>query len=94
MRDGLFKSVDAGVSWKRVGNELKNVAAISINPKQTEEVFASTVDGAIYYERGRTDEVEKTTAKLTVKKESLCLVESGPKGTKIQKSFPELSEGA
>ena len=48
MRDGLFKSVDAGVSWKRVGNELKNVAAIAINPKQTEEVFASTVDGAIY----------------------------------------------
>jgi photosystem II stability/assembly factor-like uncharacterized protein len=48
LRDGLFKSADAGVSWKRVGNELKNVAAIAINPKQTEEVFASTVDGAIY----------------------------------------------
>jgi hypothetical protein len=24
MRDGLFKSTDAGESWKRVGNQLKN----------------------------------------------------------------------
>jgi photosystem II stability/assembly factor-like uncharacterized protein len=48
MRDGLFKSVDAGTSWKRVGNELKNVASVAINPKQTNEVFVSTIDGTIY----------------------------------------------
>jgi photosystem II stability/assembly factor-like uncharacterized protein len=33
MRDGLFKSVDAGETWKRIGNKLKNLA---------------TVDGTIY----------------------------------------------
>ena len=31
MRDGLFKSTDAGASWKVVGNELKKVAAVTIN---------------------------------------------------------------
>jgi hypothetical protein len=30
MRDGLFKSTDAGASWKRVGNEIKNVAAVAV----------------------------------------------------------------
>ena len=48
MRDGLFRSVDAGTSWKRVGNELKNIVAVAINPKETTEVFVSTIDGTIY----------------------------------------------
>lgn len=48
MRDGLFKSVDAGASWKRVGNELKNATAVAINPKQSNEIFVSTIDGTIY----------------------------------------------
>ena len=48
IRDGLFKSVDAGTSWKRVGNEIKSAAAVAINPKQPNEVFVSTIDGTIY----------------------------------------------
>ena len=48
MRDGLFKSTDAGGSWKSVGNGLKNLAAVTINPKKANEMFMSTIDGAIY----------------------------------------------
>jgi photosystem II stability/assembly factor-like uncharacterized protein len=48
MRDGLFKSTDAGGSWKGVGKELKNLAAVAINPKKSNEVFVSTTDGTIY----------------------------------------------
>ena len=48
MRDGLFKSTDAGASWKGVGNELKNLAAVAINPRKRDEVYVSTMDGTIY----------------------------------------------
>jgi len=47
MRDGLFKSMDAGASWKTVGNELKNLAAVTINPKKPTEMYLSTMDGTI-----------------------------------------------
>lgn len=48
MRDGLFKSTDAGESWKSVGNELKNLAAVTINPKRPSEIYVSTADGTIF----------------------------------------------
>lgn len=48
MRDGLFKSTDAGGSWQRVGGALKNLAAVAINPKKPSEVYLSTMDGTIY----------------------------------------------
>ena len=48
MRDGLFKSTDTGASWKSVGNGLKNMAAVAINPKKPSEMFLSTLDGTIY----------------------------------------------
>ena len=48
MRDGLFKSTDADATWKRVGNDLKNLAAVTINPKKPTEVYLSTMDGTIY----------------------------------------------
>jgi photosystem II stability/assembly factor-like uncharacterized protein len=48
MRDGLFKSTDAGASWKSVGNDLKNLAAVTINPKKPNEIYLSTIDGTIY----------------------------------------------
>lgn len=48
MRDGLFKSTDAGASWKGVGTALKNLAAVTVNPKKRDEVYVSTMDGAIY----------------------------------------------
>ena len=48
MRDGLFKSTDAGASWKSVGNTLKNLVAVAFNPKKPSEVFLSTMNGTIY----------------------------------------------
>ena len=48
MRNGLFKSTDAGASWKSVGNGLNNLTAMTINPKKPREIFVSTTDGAIF----------------------------------------------
>lgn len=55
-RDGLFKSTDAGDTWKPVGQGLKNLAAVAVNPKSSvvadpnrpREVYAATVDGIIF----------------------------------------------
>jgi len=51
MRDGLFKSTDAGASWKPVGKGLKNLAAVAVNPKHPEEVYAVTTEGVLYRSR-------------------------------------------
>jgi photosystem II stability/assembly factor-like uncharacterized protein len=48
MRDGLFKSTDAGNSWKNVGNDLKNLAAVTVNSKNSSEVYVATADGKIF----------------------------------------------
>lgn len=48
MRDGLFKSTDAGESWRPVGKGLKNLAAVAVNPKRPSEVYAATADGLIF----------------------------------------------
>ncbi|MBI2986768.1 MAG: hypothetical protein HYY45_08375 [Deltaproteobacteria bacterium] len=48
MRDGLYKSTDADETWKRIGGELKNLAAVAINPKKPNEVYVATMDGKIY----------------------------------------------
>ena len=48
IRDALFKSTDAGESWKPVGKGLKNLAAVAVNPKRPSEVYVSTIDGAVF----------------------------------------------
>ena len=48
MRDGLFKSTDAGETWRRLAKELKNLAAVALNPKRVGEVYVSTADGVIF----------------------------------------------
>lgn len=48
MRDGLFRSADGGQSWKPIGNELRNMAAVAINPKRTEDIYAASEDGKVY----------------------------------------------
>jgi len=48
MRDGLFKSIDAGETWKPMTKELKNLAAVTVNPKQSKEIYVSTADGVIF----------------------------------------------
>lgn len=53
MREGLFKSTDGGESWKRAGNELKNLAAVTVNPKDTSQLYVATADGAIFISADR-----------------------------------------
>jgi photosystem II stability/assembly factor-like uncharacterized protein len=48
MRDGLFRSVDAGMSWKPAGKTLRNMAAVAINPKRAEKIYAASDDGTVY----------------------------------------------
>ena len=47
MRDGVFRSEDAGQSWRRAAGP-KNVAAVAVNPKRPSEVYAATVDGTTW----------------------------------------------
>ena len=48
LRDGLFKSTDAGKTWTSLGKELKNLAAVAVNPKRPSEIYAATAQGVIF----------------------------------------------
>jgi photosystem II stability/assembly factor-like uncharacterized protein len=48
MRDGLFKSTDAGGTWKSSGKGLRNLAAVTVHPKQPSEVYVATTDGVVH----------------------------------------------
>lgn len=48
MRDGIFRSDNAGETWARVTNSPKNVAAVTVNPKKPSELYAATMDGKIF----------------------------------------------
>ncbi len=48
MRDGLFKSTNAGETWQSIGGELKNLAAVTVNPKQPTEIYIATAEGVIW----------------------------------------------
>lgn len=48
MRDGLFKSLDGGESWKPFGKELKNLAAVTVNPRKPSEIYAVTSEGVMF----------------------------------------------
>lgn len=48
MRDGLFKSIDAGRSWKRLGEEFSYLASVVLNPRAPNEIYVATVEGAIF----------------------------------------------
>ncbi len=48
MRDGLFKSTDAGETWKPVGKGLKDLAAVTVDPKKASEIYTATVQGVIF----------------------------------------------
>lgn len=48
MRDGFFRSIDAGVTWKQTGRDLKNLAAIAVNPRKPNELYVARADGMIF----------------------------------------------
>ena len=48
MRDGVFKSENAGERWTRASNGPKNVAAVAVNPKTPTEVYAATLEGKLF----------------------------------------------
>ncbi len=45
---GLFRSVDAGVTWKPLGKNLKDLAAVTVNPKKPNEIYTLTARGIIF----------------------------------------------
>ena len=51
MRDGVFRSEDAGKKWTRVPGAPKNAAAVAVNPKRPAEVYAATAEGSLFVSR-------------------------------------------
>ncbi len=47
MRGGIFRSDNAGQTWTRATNGVKNVAAITVNPRTPNDVYAMTADGTL-----------------------------------------------
>ena len=48
MRDGIFRSENAGETWTRAEASPGNAAAVAVNPKQPSEVYAATAEGRIF----------------------------------------------
>jgi photosystem II stability/assembly factor-like uncharacterized protein len=48
MRDGVFRSEDAGGRWTPARGSPKNIAAVTLNPKQAREAYAAAVEGQIF----------------------------------------------
>jgi photosystem II stability/assembly factor-like uncharacterized protein len=48
MRDGLFKSTDAGETWKRGDAAPKTLAAVAVHPKRPAEVYVATMTGIVW----------------------------------------------
>ncbi|MGE5306163.1 MAG: WD40/YVTN/BNR-like repeat-containing protein [Alphaproteobacteria bacterium] len=48
MDDGLFRSADAGETWKALGKNLKDLKAVTVNPKKPNEVYTVTARGIIF----------------------------------------------
>jgi photosystem II stability/assembly factor-like uncharacterized protein len=51
MRDGIFRSEDAGGHWTSARGSPKNVAAVTVNPKQPREVYAAVANGQMFVSR-------------------------------------------
>ena len=51
MRDGIFRSADAGLTWTRATNGPKNAAAVAVNPRRPTDVYAATTDGRVFLSR-------------------------------------------
>lgn len=47
MRDGVFRTDDAGQGWTRAAG-VTNAVAVAVNPKRPSEVYAATIEGRIF----------------------------------------------
>lgn len=45
---GLFKSTDAGMTWKTLGKNFKDITAVTVNPKKPSEIHTATARGIIF----------------------------------------------
>ena len=48
LRDGVFRSDNAGRAWTQATGGPTNAAAVTVNPKKPQEVYAATMDGKLY----------------------------------------------
>ena len=48
IREGAFKSTDAGESWTKLNTAPKDVAAIAIHPTKPEVLFLGTAPGKVF----------------------------------------------
>ena len=51
LRDGVFRSDDAGASWTMARGGPKNVAAVAVNPQRPAELYAAATDGTMFVSR-------------------------------------------
>lgn len=47
-RDGLFRSTDAGESWKSLGSGIRDMVAVTVSPRGPGEVYAVSTEGRLY----------------------------------------------
>jgi len=48
MREGVFRSDNAGRAWTRAASGPSSAAAVTVNPRKPDEVYAITVEGNVY----------------------------------------------
>jgi photosystem II stability/assembly factor-like uncharacterized protein len=48
MRDGVYRSIDAGERWNLAASAPKDAAAVAVNPKRPREVYVATADGRLF----------------------------------------------
>jgi photosystem II stability/assembly factor-like uncharacterized protein len=51
MREGVFRSDDAGRRWTLTTGSPKSAAAVAVNPRQPTEVYVATMEGGIFTSR-------------------------------------------
>lgn len=48
MRDGVYRSEDAGRRWNQAAGGPKDAAAVAVNPKRPGEVYVTTAAGRLF----------------------------------------------
>lgn len=48
MRDGVYRSEDAGRRWSQAAGSPKDAAAVTVNPKRPTEIYVATAGGGLF----------------------------------------------